>query len=260
MIDPSPLTIAAIHAALEAGTFLRRSFDTPREISTKEGIHDVVTECDKSAEEMILSSLSKRFPSHGFLAEESGKKNSSAEIVWVIDPLDGTANFARGVPVFSISIAAAKEKNILSGVVYQPITQELFVAEKGKGAYLNGKPLYVSKKSRLKEAMVATGFPHDVEGNPGHCIEAFAKVAHLGAALRRLGSAAIDLAYVAAGRFDAFFEVVLQPWDIAAGKLLVEEAGGRVTRYDGSLHPLFSKETLLATNGLLHQELIDALH
>ena len=152
-----------------------------------------------------------------------------SDVTWIIDPLDGTVNFARNIPVFSVSIAAAIDQKIVCGVVYQPITQELFIAEKDKGAYLNGKQLFVSKVAQFDEALMSTGFPYNVDKNPLHCVEKFAQMQVKGVPIRRLGSAAIDLAYVAAGRYDVFWEVGLHPWDMAAGKLLVEEAGGTVS-------------------------------
>jgi myo-inositol-1(or 4)-monophosphatase len=190
------------------------------------------------------------------LAEESGDtRKGKSPITWIIDPLDGTVNFAHNIPVFSVSIAAACDDQIVCGVVYQPITQELFIATKGKGAYLNGKQIFVSKVSNFDQALMATGFPYNVDENPLHCIQSFTKMQARGVPIRRLGSAAIDLSYVAAGRFDAYWEVGLHPWDMAAGKLLIEEAGGRVTHYDGAPHKIFCYDTLLATNGCFHQEM-----
>jgi myo-inositol-1(or 4)-monophosphatase len=256
--SPSELTFVAIQAALGAGGLLRRGFGTEFAIGSKEGVQNLVTEYDKAAEKSIISAILKHFPDHAFLAEESGETHQGkSPVTWIIDPLDGTVNFARQVPVFSISIAAAIEKNIVSGVVYQPMTNELFVAEKGKGAYLNGKQIFVSKIDSLKKALLATGFPYDVHKNPRQCIDLFAEMQRTGVPIRRLGSAAIDLAYVAAGRFDAFWEVGLNAWDMAAGKLLVEEAGGKVTHWDGSPHKIFGYETLLASNARLHPEMIE---
>jgi myo-inositol-1(or 4)-monophosphatase len=166
--------------------------------------------------------------------------------------LDGTVNFAHGIPLFSVSIAAVADNEVLASCVFQPMTQELFWAEKGQGAYLNGNKLNVTANTSLDNAILSTGFPYNVNEDPLHCIETFSKMARKGIPLRRLGSAAIDLAYVAAGRFDAFWEVSLQPWDFAGGKLLVEEAGGKVTQYDGKPCDLFKATTILATNGLLH--------
>jgi myo-inositol-1(or 4)-monophosphatase len=258
--SPSEMTFVAIQAALRAGTLLRQGFDTVFEIQFKEGKQNLVTEYDKVSEETIISTISNHFPEHAILAEESGDiRKGNSPVTWIIDPLDGTVNFARNIPVFSVSIAAAIEQQIVSGVVYQPMTHELFIAEKGKGAYLNGKKMDVSKTTDLNHALMATGFPYNVDENPLSCIDRFARMQAKGVPIRRLGSAAIDLCYVAAGRFDAFWEVGLNPWDMAAGKLLVEEAGGKITHWDGSFHKVFCYDTLLASNELLHQKMIEHL-
>ncbi len=257
---PSEMTFVAIQAALSAGALLRKGFDTVFEIQLKEGKQNIVTEYDKASEKSIISSIFQHFPNHAILAEEGGDiHKGKSSITWIIDPLDGTVNFARNIPVFSISIAAAIDHQIVSGVVYQPITQELFIAEKGKGAYLNGKGICVSKTNEFESALMATGFPYNVDENPLCCIDRFVKIQTKGIPVRRLGSAAIDLCYVAAGRFDAFWEVGLNPWDMAAGKLLIEEAGGKVSHWDGSSHKIFCYDTLLASNGTLHQKMIEHL-
>ncbi len=258
--SPSELTFVAIQAALNAAALLRQGFDTVFEIQLKEGKQNLVTEYDKASEKKIISSISQHFPDHAILAEESGDiRKGKSPITWIIDPLDGTVNFARSIPIFSVSIAAAIDHQVVSGVVYQPMTQELFIAEKGKGAYLNGKRVSVSKTAECENAMMATGFPYNVDENPLSCIDRFTKMQAQGIPIRRLGSAAIDLCYVAAGRFDAFWEVGLHPWDMAAGKLLIEEAGGKVTHWDGSPHKIFLYDTLLASNGTLHQKMIEHL-
>src|SRR5581483_7755150 len=202
----SELTRVAVEAAKNAGALLQKGFGSYFEISTKPGVQNLVTEYDLISEKAIMATISEHFPEHAFLAEESGeiqKKNSS--VTWIIDPLDGTLNFAHNIPVFSVSIAAFVEGSIVSGVVYHPMAQELFIAEKGKGAYLNTKPIHVSKISKVKEALMATGFPYDVDKDPLNCVEKFAKMQLQGVPIRRLGSAAIDLAYVAAGRWDAYW-------------------------------------------------------
>jgi myo-inositol-1(or 4)-monophosphatase len=257
---PSELTFVAIQASLSAGALLRQGFGTEFEIKAKQGMQNLVTEYDKAAEKSIISLIFQHFPGHAILAEESGDiHKGKSPVTWIIDPLDGTANFARNIPVFSVSIAAAIDRQIVSGVVYQPITQELFIAEKGKGAYLNGKKISVSKTAQFEMAMMATGFPYDVDKNPLSCIDRFAMIQAKGVPIRRLGSAAIDLSYVATGRFDVFWEVGLHPWDMAAGKLLVEEAGGKISHWNGTPHKVFCYDTLLASNGLLHQKMIEHL-
>jgi len=259
-LDFSQLTFVAIQAALKAGTLLKKGFGTSFEINQKEGKQNLVTEYDHASEECIISFIKSHFPDHSFLAEESGSSFAKdGNVLWIIDPLDGTVNFARGLPAFAISIAASIKQNVVSGVIYQPLLNELFVAEKGKGAYLNGLKLQVSHVSKLEEAMLATGFPYNVHENPLHCIDQFTYVLSLGIPIRRFGSAALDLAYVAAGRFDAYWEVSLHPWDMAAGKLLVEEAGGKVTHYDSSKHEVFCHKNILATNTLLHKEMTENL-
>jgi myo-inositol-1(or 4)-monophosphatase len=256
----SEFTFVAIQAALQAGELLRRGFGTDFKIESKQGKQNLVTEFDKASEQQIIAMIHHHFPQHAILAEESGGSwKDKNTVLWIIDPLDGTVNFARNIPVFSVSIAAAIEERVLCGVVYQPMTQELFVAEEGKGAYLNGKPLSVSKVNTFEEAVMSTGFPYNVDKNPLHCVDKFAQMQIKGVPIRRLGSAAIDLCYVAAGRCDVFWEVGLHPWDMAAGKLLVEEAGGMVTHWDGSKHELYGYQTLLATNKHLHPMMLKHL-
>ncbi len=258
--SPSELTFVAIQAALSAGTLLRHGFDTEFEIGSKEGIQNLVTEFDTAAEKNIIESIFEHFPDHAILAEESGEtQKGKSTVTWIIDPLDGTVNFAHNIPIFTVSIAAAIDNHVVSGVVYQPMTHELFFAEKGKGAYLNGKRLFVSKNDRFEKAIMATGFPYDVDKNPLSCIDRFTKMQATGVPMRRLGSAALDLSYLAAGRFDVFWEVGLNSWDMAAGKLLVEEAGGKVTHWNGLPHKIFGYDTILATNGLLHQKMLEHL-
>lgn len=209
---------------------------------------------------MILKRIRSHFPTHQFLAEEGSFEDiNHREVLWIVDPLDGTVNFVHSIPIFGISIAVSIAKEIVAGVIYQPLSNELFVAQKKGGAFLNGQLLRISRIKELDDAFIATGFPYNVAKNPLHCIESFDFMARKGVSLRRLGAAAIDLAYVAAGRFDGFWEVGLHPWDMAAGKLLVEEAGGRVSLYDGSPHQIFGYFPLIATNGHLHNQLIETL-
>lgn len=253
------LTATAIQAALGAGEILLRGFGGSFRTTYKEGRHNLVTEYDTASEKYILDLIKKRFPSHSTLSEEAGKEQKKSPIVWIIDPLDGTVNFAHGIPIFSVSIAVAVNGKIVSGVVYQPLLKELFIAEKGQGAYLNGTRLAVSNVSKMDKAFLVTGFPYDVDKNPLGCIDQMATVLKQGIPLRRLGSAALDLSYVAAGRFDGYWEVSLHPWDLAAGKLLVEEAGGIVSHYDGLPHKIFCHDTILATNNKLHKSMVKFL-
>lgn len=258
MSHNSEILTVAIEAALAAGSLLKQGFGTSFEISSKEGSHNLVTTYDKLAESTIHEMIMKRFPTHGFLGEESGQKKTG-DILWIVDPLDGTVNFAHNVPIFSVSIGVLIGNKIVAAVIYQPITGELFWAEYGKGAFLNGKTLHVTAQNKLSDAYLTTGFPYNVHEDPLGCIETFMKLTRMGIPIRRLGSAAIDLAYVAAGRFDGYWEVLLQPWDLAAGHLIVHEAGGLVTKYDGAPCNFLQGGNVIATNKLLHSQLQGAL-
>jgi myo-inositol-1(or 4)-monophosphatase len=253
----SRLTNVAILAAQQAGELLKKGFGSSYSSTSKDGRHNLVTEYDQKAEEMIIRFIRKHFPDHGFLGEEGGATGETSQgIQWLIDPIDGTVNFAHNIPLFSVSICAVFQGEPLSGVIYAPMTHELFVAEKELGAYLNGSPIRVTKTPILADAILTTGFPYNAHENPLGCIDHFVNFAKLGVPIRRLGSAALDLAAV---RFDGFWEVFLHPWDFAAGKLLVEEAGGKVTNYQkediSTLHPT----TLVASNALLHDQMFNHL-
>ena len=250
----------AIDAALMAGERLKSGFRSSFAVSFKEHKHNLVTEYDLASEQIIINHIKSIFPNHSFLSEEAGLKQSDlSDIQWIIDPLDGTVNFSHGIPLFSVSIAAVQQQNILCGVVYAPMTDELFYAEAGKGAFLNNQPIAVSDATSLLDAILVTGFPYNVHENPGNCIGHFSQFAHLGIPIRRLGSAAIDLAYIASGRFDGFWEVLLQPWDIAAGTLIVREAGGSVIDYQGNQLNVLQTGSLIATNGKLDSEILSNL-
>lgn len=252
----SEITNTAMQVALGAGKILLDGFGSDFKIDSKEGRNNLVTEYDKKSEKYIIDTISKAFPTHSFLAEESGKSQNfhTDDIIWVVDPLDGTVNFAHNLPIFSVSIAAVKNNEILTGVVYHPILNELFVAEKGKGAFLNDKPISVSKNADLATSFLVTGFPYDPNTTHKKCICSFSDFIGMGIPVRRLGSAALDLAYVANGRFDGFWEIKLNPWDVAAGILLVREAGGKVTQYDGTEAGIYD-ESLVATNSLIHNDI-----
>ncbi len=252
-------TSLAIHAAQEAGKLLLKGFQTDFQIKSKEGRHNLVTEYDYLSEKKIISILKEGTPEASFLAEESGMEGSFQDLLWIIDPLDGTVNFAHQIPIFSISIALQVKGHMQLGVVYSPLHNELFVAEKNKGAFLNNKPIHVSRNENVKEAMIATGFPYNLEEDPFHCIEHFMEIIKIGMPIRRLGSAALDLAYTACGRFEGFFEVGLSPWDVAAGNLLVEEAGGLITNWSGNPYQLHIKEPLFASNQKIHSSILPSL-
>lgn len=247
------LTIAK-NAAKIAGNILVEGFGTNYNIRSKEGRHNLVTEYDLRSENAIIEFLSKEVPNSVFLAEESGKSQQfdSDAIKWIVDPLDGTVNFAHNIPIFSISIAAEINQQIYVGVVYHPILDEMFYALKGHGAYLNDKIISVSTIDNFENAFLVTGFPYRPGESNYRSAELFIEVVQKGIPIRRLGSAAIDLAYVAAGRFDGFWEMELNPWDVAAGYLLVTEAGGMVTDYHLNPYSIYSN-SILATNGLIHQ-------
>jgi myo-inositol-1(or 4)-monophosphatase len=233
---------------------LRQGFGSRFSISSKEGRHNLVTEYDHKSEKAILEFIRQNVPGSEFVAEESGVSGKVKDdgILWIVDPLDGTVNFAHQIPIFSVSIAAQRKGKIISGVIYQPLSHELFIAEIGKGAFLNGEKISVTDVKGVENSILATGFPYNLAKNPGHCIDHFIDILRAGIPIRRLGSAAIDLAYTAAGRFEGFFEVELSPWDVAAGKLMVEEAGGKVTQWDGSPLNIHEKQSVLASNGRIH--------
>lgn len=257
----SELTKNAVAAALQSGAILKKGFGSSFDWYFKEGDHNLVTEYDKLSEEQILSFLNSKYPSHGFLQEESGSWHvSDQEILWIVDPLDGTVNFAHSIPFFSVSIAALSPSgDILTGVVFNPMTNELFVAEKDKGAYLNNRPIFVSQTISLNKSFLATGFPYNVKENPLSCIEHFSQFAKMGVPIRRLGSAALDLSYTACGRFDGFFEVSLQPWDFCAGALLILEAKGNITTYQNTFLSYKEPSTVVASNAHLHSALVKVL-
>lgn len=253
------ITEKAIEAAARAGEILREGFGAEFNIMNKEGKNNLVTEYDYRSEETIIGMIKQAFPDSSFLAEESGKGGrEGAGLRWVIDPLDGTVNFAHKLPVFSVSIAAELDGRLVSGVIYHPMLDEMFVAERSAGAFLNGRAIKVSRNADFDSAFLVTGFPYNVTQNPKHCLETFVSMIRRGIPVRRLGSAALDLAYVAAGRFDGFWELNLNPWDVAAGAILVEEAGGRVTTYTNEEYSIYA-DTILATNGLIHDESVRTL-
>jgi myo-inositol-1(or 4)-monophosphatase len=246
-----------IAIAREAGALLIQYFDQNIKIEYK-GDADLVTAADRKSEALIRERIRESWPEHDVLGEEGGFNDTGSEYRWYVDPLDGTTNFAHGFPVFAVSMAlehrGGDEGTRIAGVVYDPTRDELFAAEKGKGAQLNGKAIQVSKITRLQECLVATGFPsHKRHKNPN--IFFYHQITLRTHGVRRAGSAALDLCNVACGRFDGFWEFNLNPWDTAAGVLIIEEAGGKVSRFDGSAFELNSRETL-ASNGLVHDALV----
>lgn len=239
--------------AREAGDLLMTYFERRIGFEYK-GEVDLVTEADRASEKLIVQRIREAFPSHDIVGEEGTRKDSGSQFRWYVDPLDGTTNFAHGFPVFCVSLGVESAGSLVAGVLYDPSRDEVFSAEKGRGATLNGQPIHVSKTKTLSEALLATGFPsHKRHKNPN--IHFYHQLTLRSHGLRRAGSAALDLACVASGRYDGFWEFNLNPWDTSAGVLLVLEAGGTVTRFDGSSWRIDSSETL-ASNTLLHSELM----
>ena len=247
----------AIDAAKKAGLLLKKNIDKVHRIEFK-GVIDIVTEMDKKAEDLIIKTLKNAFPEHGILTEESSEQKTASEYRWIIDPLDGTTNYSHGFPIFCVSIALEKDGEIILGVVCNPMLNELFTAEKGNGAYLNNKKIKVSHISKLSNSLLATGFPYDVRTSPENNINHFSYFAVRAQAIRRAGAAALDMCYVACGRFDGFWELKLKPWDTAAAMLIINEAGGIVTDFGGKPFSLYSGETL-ASNNLIHDEMVKVL-
>jgi myo-inositol-1(or 4)-monophosphatase len=243
----------AISIAREAGALLAEMYKMPLEVSYKRPA-DLVTEADKRSEALIIKRLHQAFPTHAVISEEGGGQKIESDYCWHVDPLDGTTNFAHKFPVFCVTLGLVYRDEVIAGVVYDPTREELFTAEKGSGAFLNGQRLHVSKNARLSESLLATGFPpfdhrHDLN------IRLFLEFTHRSHGIRRAGSAALDLCSVAAGRFEAFWELRLNSWDKAAGALMITEAGGRVTTLRGEPQPVASGE-IFASNGLVHDEML----
>jgi myo-inositol-1(or 4)-monophosphatase len=247
----------ARQVALEAGTLLKGFLGSALRIDHK-GETDLVTEADLQSEKLILQSLGRHFPGDTFLTEETGQHGTASTRVWLIDPLDGTINFAHELPFFAVSIALQVHGETELGVVYSPCTQELFEAAKGSGAFMNRRPITVSGTSKLLDSLLATGFPYTMHQNPGEVMQRLYNLVVRGQAIRRIGSAALDLCYVAIGRFAGFWEQGLNPWDTGAGALIVQEAGGRVTDFDGNPFTPYLK-TVVASNSLIHEDMLAAL-
>ncbi len=223
-----------------------------------EGERDPVTEVDKKSEEMIVSFLKDRYPEFGFITEEGSGEKGSGSYVFCVDPLDGTVNYSHGYPVFCISISLLEGSDPVLGVVYDPTRDELFVAEKGKGATMNGNAIRVSREDSLRRSLLSTGFPYSLHGRKKNNVDLFSRLVYETQGLRRCGSAALDLSYVACGRLDGFWEPGLKPWDVAAGSLIVREAGGTVTDFSGNPFSIF-EDSIVATNGAIHKALLGVI-
>lgn len=246
-----------MEALAEAGEVLLKGFGRKKTISFK-GEIDLVTETDKKAERLIIQRIHRRFPSHSILGEESGLTDKSSPHKWIIDPLDGTTNFAHNFPQACTSIGYEFEGKVLMGGIYDPFRKELFFAQKGKGAFLNKKKIRVSEVKELKRSLLVTGFPYDRTERPEHYLKFVAQFLKKTQGIRRLGSSALDLCYVACGRFDGYWEFKLNPWDISAGTLIVREAGGRVSNIRGEEHSIYEPQ-MLATNSLIHTQMLELL-
>lgn len=252
------LASVATDAARQAGAVLAECTRTGFRIEHKQVIN-LVTDADHRAEQRIIDVIHNSFPTHPVLAEERGlTEQSPSRYKWVIDPLDGTTNFAHGFPAYCVSIGVECDGRGILGVVYDPTRDELFTAQIGRGAHLNGTPIAVSKTNLLDQALLVTGFAYDIRDTPNNNLNHFVRFAINVQGLRRTGTAALDLCYVAAGRFDGFWEVALNPWDMAAGAVILREAGGRVTDFMGNTHSIYGKE-LVASNGLIHQAMLNLL-
>ena len=265
--------------ARQAGEMLRASYGQDYRVFRK-GEIDLVTDVDHASEAFLIGEIKRLFPDHSIIAEERGylpAKNGSVSSAsarpiaassyaegdsrghWYIDPLDGTINFAHGVPIFSVSVAFAEDGEIRLAAVYDPMREECFSAERGRGAWLNGQPVYVSKTKELTECLLVTGFPYDIRNNPENNLNLYARFALLTQGVRRLGSAALDLCYVACGRFDGFWELQLEAWDMAAGSLIAQEAGATVTSVNGGSNLLVPPYSVLAANPALHSQMLQVI-
>ncbi len=248
----------AQETALGAGKILSDGFHLPKKVRYK-GVIDPVTQFDIKSERFVKSKIQKAYPDHSLLAEEGDDVDTGSEFRWVIDPLDGTVNYAHGFPVYSVSIALQYQGESVVGVVYDPEKDEMFSASLGRGAFVNNKRLKVTSEKDLQRGLLATGFAYNIQTARINNLGMFARMAKKAQGVRRLGSAALDLCWVGAGRLDGFWEYELHPWDTAAGMLIVTEAGGKVTRIDGTKYQIFHKD-ILATNGLLHTSMKRVLH
>jgi len=253
------LKTALFEAARAGAAEILRYFNTHFKISNKEGVNNLVTEADHASEKAIIDVIQRHFPDHHILSEETGEIARNSGYKWIIDPIDGTVNFAHGIPLNCVSIALERDGEIIMGAVFNPHLNEFYFAEKGKGAFLNDQPIHVSEQSQTIHACLVTGFPYTYINMPNGPLDIFGRFVRKGVPVRRLGSAAIDLCWVAAGRFDGFYEHKLEAWDSAAGYLIVEEAGGKVTDHAGDKFSVY-QHRVLATNGKIHDEMVEIIN
>jgi myo-inositol-1(or 4)-monophosphatase len=247
----------AIEAARAGGEIIRNNLTKEVRVDYK-GAVNLVTNVDREAEKTIVGIITKEFPDHEILAEEGHGRGKKFPCKWIIDPLDGTTNYAHRFPFFCVSIGLEVNEEIVLGIVYDPVRSEFFLAERGKGAFLNDEPIHVSVTKDLTHSLLVTGFSYDVRETADNNLNHFCDFSVRAQGVRRTGSAALDFCYVAMGRFDAFWELKLHPWDAAAGSLLVQEAGGRVTDFSGRSYSIYSRE-VIASNGRIHEEMVKVL-
>jgi myo-inositol-1(or 4)-monophosphatase len=256
MSDPTLAELEAI--ARRAGAILRDGYDREHQVSYK-GVIDLVTEVDRASEDFLLKEINQRWPGGHILAEESGLTRGDDEHTWYIDPLDGTVNYAHRIPIFAVSIGYAKRGRMQLGTVYDPMRDEMFSAERGRDAHLNGRLIHPSEATELQRSLLVTGFPYNAWNTPQDNFANFVRFGKMSQGVRRLGSAALDACYVAAGRFDGFWELSLNPWDVAAGGLIAEEAGARVTDVKGGADYLSPPQSIVAAGAGIHAKILEQL-
>jgi len=256
-MDLNKILAKAIKIVVETGDYIYCLSNRKKRISYK-GAVNLVTQFDNIAQREIVNYLKKEFPDYGILSEENISYDTHKKIKWLLDPLDGTTNFAHNLPIWAISIGLEVEADIVLGIVYDPTRKELFSAIKGRGSFLNGKKISVSKTKKLGESLLVTGFPYDIRVSKENNLDYFARFCLTAQAVRRLGSAALDLCYTACGRFDGYWELKLSPWDQAAGSLILKEAGGKITDFKGKPFDIYGKE-VLGTNGYIHRQMMEVL-
>ena len=242
----------------ESGKILKEYMDKDFAVESKGIISNLVTEVDKRSEAKIIEIIKSEFPSHNILSEEIGAINEDSDVKWIIDPIDGTINYAHGIPICCVSIGIEKAGEIVMGGIYNPFSEELFFAEKGKGSDLNDKKIKVSNESVLEKSLLVTGFPYNTGNNPNKPVEVFSAFVNKDIPIRRLGSAALDICWTACGRFDGFWEYNLNAWDVAAGYVILTEAGGKVTDFEGKKYSVYNKE-ILASNGVIHDSMLEVI-
>jgi len=242
-------------AAIEAGKILKENFGGSYKIESKDVVSNLVTEIDTRSEKKIIEIIKTDFPSHNILSEEIGAIDTESDVKWIIDPIDGTINYAHSIPLCCVSIGVEKKGDIVLGIVYNPFSGETFFAEKDKGAILNEKEIFVSSENDVEKSLLVTGFPYTSSKNPTKQLEVFTKIVSSDIPIRRLGSAALDICWTACGRFDGFWEYNLNPWDVAGGSLILTEAGGKLSDFSGKEYNIYEKE-ILATNGLIHDQVL----